>query len=164
MTRGKRLVPGGQWPHTFQCSAFLWMMTHFLCPHSQTLYQKNVWRGILSKRPCGGIRCGNMSERSVAFSCGSCLRTWFSPVLPFRPFPQRTGTTVEGGREEEEVEGGNEGGLSHFKLRAIHLLFAFPSILFFHFPPLMIFCRHLEFEDWCWRSVGQSLTCKQCNC
>lgn len=67
-----------------------------------------------------------MFERCALFSCRSCLRPWFGPVLPFRPFPQRTGTTVEGGREEEEVEGGIEGGLSHFKLRAIHLLFATP--------------------------------------
>lgn len=49
--------------------------------------------------------------------------------------------------EEEEVEGGIEGGLSHFKLRAIHLLFAFPSVLLLHFPPLLMFCRHLELED-----------------
>lgn len=54
----------------------------------------------------------------------------------------------------EEVEGGIEGGLSHFKLRAIHLLFAFPSVLLFHFPPLLMFCRHLELEEWCMGKCG----------
>lgn len=146
---------GGQRPHTFQFSwSLIWLMMYcFLCKHiSEECLQ---WSLILHKHLCGGTRIEGTLERCTVFSCRPCLRTWFSPALPFRPFPQRTGTTVEGGRVEEEVEGGIEGGLSHFKLRAIHLLFAFPSVLLFHFSPLLMFCRHLEIEDgWCMGKCG----------
>lgn len=69
--------------------------------------------------------------------CAYCLLTAQCLTLiqssaPIQTLSLRTGTSGEGGREEEDMKGGRKGGLSHYLLGATHSLCVhfIPSSLF----------------------------------
>lgn len=148
MTRVRRL--GAQW-HTYRVAYFLWIMTHFLYPHSKTLHQKNVEKDILHKQSCGETHSGNMFERSTAFSCGSehdSAQRFHSDLSPRGLQPLW---------REDERKKRREGAKGDFPTSKweqficclLSLLFSCSIFLFL----LLMFCRHLELEEQCWLSM-----------